>query len=226
MAHIGVGGEGVTVQGAGAVDVVPDVAFADLGVESRSEDVSAALAAAERSMGRVRTGLASRGVEPVDVRTTRTSVWREERTSPDGTTLTVVAHVTLGLRVVLRDLATAGETVHAALSDAGGDARMDSLTFGVADASAAQVRARELAFADARARAEQFAALAGRELGEVAEISEVPVGGAGPLAARREAFDAASAGSVPVDGGQESVGATVTVRWGWSDGRRGPSLGF
>jgi uncharacterized protein YggE len=70
--------------------------------------------------------------------------------------------------------------------------------------------ARSNAFADAKARASQYATLAGRSLGRVETISETVDNGGGPI------FDktvAASAGSapVPISPGQQQVTISVTV---------------
>ena len=74
--------------------------------------------------------------------------------------------------------------------------------------------ARERAFADARARAEQYADLAGRTLGEVALVEEGGGPGSDPFPVARIAAGSLSMESVPVEPGLRSVAAAVTVRWG------------
>lgn len=116
------------------------------------------------------------------------------------------------LRLSLPGTDLAGEVV-AALSDAAGDALgIDGLSLSLSDPSALQRSAREAAYADARERAEQFAALAGRELGVMRSLRDVPDqgGGPSPKLARAAAFDAAS---MPIEAGEQSVTATVTVTW-------------
>ena len=73
--------------------------------------------------------------------------------------------------------------------------------------------AREAAFADATAKAEQFAALAGRTLGSVQWIDERPDGGGPrPMMAMR-----AMAESMPVATGDAEIGVSVTVHWEFAD---------
>ncbi len=81
--------------------------------------------------------------------------------------------------------------------------------------------AREAAFADARARAEQYARLAGRSLGPVVEIREDD-GAPGPVA--RVLAAQATSDALVVEPGSQEVRATVTVRWELADpADRGPA---
>ncbi len=210
--------EGVTVTGTASIDVEPDIVVAELGVDVREPDVSTALLHAEESLERVRQALVERGVERADMRTAQTSIWREERTDERGEPLTAVVHVVLGLRVVLRDVGGAGEDVHAALAAAGDVAQMNSLAFAVSDASTALAQARDAAFDDAAAVAARYATRAGRTLGPVVAVVE----GSGDQPPRPRVLKAAamdmSRSSVPVEPGQQQIGASVTVTWRLADG--------
>ena len=92
---------------------------------------------------------------------------------------------------------------------------MDGLRFEISDPTQPRALAREAAWADAVARATHWAALSGRRLGEVQWVNE---GGsdAAPLRMGR-AMGVAKAMSVPVEAGQQTVSADVTVRWAWLD---------
>ena len=72
------------------------------------------------------------------------------------------------LSVTVRDAALVGALVDAFAGVAGNALTIDHIGFDVADPQPLLARARESAFADARAKAEQYAALAGRELGRSA----------------------------------------------------------
>ena len=112
-------------------------------------------------------------------------------------------------------VASTGELVSAA-SQAGGDnISLDSITFEVAETQAMALAAQQAAFDDARAKAEHYAALAGRGLGAVVAISESP-GFAAPMP-RKVAFDAVAAmPAQPVVAGAVSAEASVTVTWALS----------
>ena len=90
------------------------------------------------------------------------------------------------------------------------------LTLDLAERGPLAAHAREAAFDDAQDKAQQYAALAGARLGRVLAVVEgggVP--GFEPMAGRRDAMMSmkASAGGMPVEAGEHSVGATVRVAW-------------
>lgn len=206
---------GVTVTGSASVETIPDIVVAALGVDVRAADISTALRTAEASLARMRDALLAGGVDRTDLRSTRSNIWREDRTEDSGATTTVI-HVRLGLQATLRAVAVAGELVHAALAAAGTDASMDSLDFAVSDAGPALVRARDAAFDDARHVAAAYAARAGRALGRVISIVEGS-GGEGPAPRAAYAVMEKAVRSMPVEPGQQSVTAAVTVTWELAD---------
>ena len=209
--------EGILVTGSGAVEVRPDVVVVELGAQAEAPDVQDAVREASEGLGRARAALIAAGVAPSDLRTTTTSTWVEHGHDGTGPARFVAR---LGLRARLRgavlgDLDDAGALVQDVLAAAGPVARLDSTRFALADPTRAASQAREAAFADALAKATQLARLAGRELGAVAAVVEGAELGNAPvrtMAARAEAF----ASSLVLDGGEELVSASVTVRWHWS----------
>lgn len=205
--------DGVTTTGKATVRVVPDVATAVLGASVRADDVQDALARAEAAVAALRESLLADGLTPTDLRTEATNVWRDDGVRPDGTERHSVT-VRLTLRAVLRDLARAGDVVHRALVAAGDAAQLDSLTFGLTDPDEAARQARAGAYADAAAKAEQYAALAGQSLGAVVEVED----GEGPPPSPRPLARAAVAmsASLPVDAGEQEISASVRVHWAWA----------
>lgn len=201
---------GVTVTGAGEAEAVPDLAVADLGAEARAVDAERALAEAGSCLDRMRAVLRDAGVDDLSMRTTQSSTWTDS--SAVGSSRVVAR---LGLQVTLRDVATAGDVVGAAVVAGGEPARMDGIRLEISDPTQPRAQAREAAWADAVARATQWATLAGRRLGEVQWVTE---GGAdaAPLRMGR-VMGVAKAMSVPVEAGQQTVSADVTVRWAWAD---------
>lgn len=206
---------GITVTGSASVQVVPDVVTAVLGAHVRAEDVQEAFDRAGAALSALRDSLVAGGCAEADLRTEATTTWREE--AREGRPGAVVVRLTL--RALIRDVAAAGEQVRLALAAAGDAAQLDSLTFGVSDPAAAVREAREAAFADARATAEQYAALADQALGAVVEVVDDGEGAPPtprPLRARAVAMEAA----LPVDAGEQTVTARVRVRWAWATAGR------
>lgn len=200
----------VEVLGTGSASAVPDVVVLDARVQCEAADVAGALGAAT---GRVTTALqavADHGVAPADRRTTGMGVgtrWDREGRGVVGYT----AHQSL--RIVVRDRERVGELIKA-LARAAGDAfGLDGVSLEVADPAPLLERARTAAFEDARAKAEQYATLAGRTLGPVLRVTERPDPGMPvPRFAAKAAMD--SGGGMPVEAGESAVSASVTVRFG------------
>ena len=199
----------VDVTGTGSAGAAPDVVVLDVRVAVEGRDVASALAGLATRLDAAVAAAHDHGVVDHDRRTTGMGVsprWDREGRSTTGYT----AHQSLRLRVRERD--RAGDVI-AALAGAAGDALgVDAVSLEVADTGPLLVRARSAAFADATARARHWADLAGRSLGPVLRVAELPPGGTAPLPKMRlAAMDAG--GGVPVEGGESTVTATVAVRF-------------
>ena len=91
----------------------------------------------------------------------------------------VIYHVSNNVTVTIRDLAKAGDVLQAAI-DAGAN-NIYGVNFSVGNPDPVMAEARRKASEDARARAQELAALHGVEVGEVVSISEVIDGNVVPL---------------------------------------------
>jgi uncharacterized protein len=197
----------VTVSGTGSASGVPDELHLHLDVSTQADSVAVALEAANAAMSQVHTVLRDHGV--ADLSTDGLSVY--PRYGDDGA---VTGHqVTESAAARLRDLDRAGETISAACG-AGGDAvRVSELSLGFSDDSELLAEARAAAVADARLRASQYAAAAGRPLGAVLTIREGD-GDAGPVPLPKAmARDGYASSPVPIAAGSRQVSATVTVTY-------------
>lgn len=199
----------IEVTGTGQATGSPDLVVLDLRIQAERDTVAEALAAVAEAATAVLDGTArhrSGAVPPP--RTQGLNLF----TRHDREGRQVIGYTaSQQLRLTLPGTDLAGEVV-TALSEAAGDALgIDNLSLTVADSADLLVRAREAAFADALARAEQYAALAGRRLGVVRRVRDVPEAGGGPAPQlARMALDGAA---MPIQGGEHTVTATVTVRW-------------
>ena len=201
-------GRTVIVTGRGRASAPYDEATLRLAASARAANPSDATARATYSMAAMREAVLAAGAEAERLTTTHVSLNPVHDPWPK----VVGYEATLGLSVGLSDLARVGSLLVAAL-DAGGDgARVDGIGFSHADPAALERTARDAAYADARDKAEQYAALAGQRLGDVKQIAEAGVGGPVPIGKRMMAMSDA-AGAPPVDGGEGSVDAVLTVSW-------------
>ena len=206
----------LTMTGSGDASAVPDELSFGLGVTVTRTDLGAALDGASATMDRVLGALTKYGVAKADVQTTGLSMTPVYDYHPyDPPTITGY-RVTQRASVLVKELKDGGEAVAAAVAAGGNDVRVSNLRLLVGDPDAATARARDAAVAEAKAKAEQYAAASGQTLGDVLTLREVHVK---PLPttptvhlARGVAYDSALK-ALPIRAGREST--TVTVRMVW-----------
>ncbi len=198
----------VTAAGSGTVHAAPDQADMSFGVSRSNANAKSALAAASKAAEEITAALVKAGVAKEDIQTQNVSVYPNYDNNSSRPNIT---GYTAGISVVakVRDIGTLGDVINAANS-AGSDS-VSGPSFTISDDSALHSQAIDKAVADARTRAEAMAKAAGKTVGGVVSISEVPVTSApGPMydgarLAGKAAFD------VPISLGQLDVTAEVTV---------------
>jgi len=201
---------GITVTGTAGVEARPDLARIHLGVQAEAATAAEAMAALETRVTAVTGALRAAGLGDGDLRTAHLSVG--QRYSNAGTPDGYVAGCATAATV--RDLDRVGAILDAAIT-AGAD-RVDGLSMEIADPSAAYARALALAVGDAREKAEGLAAAAGLELGAIEAVAEGASTAGGPPVPF--AAELRSAKGMPVEPGEQTVTATVTVRFATSSG--------
>ncbi|HEV2348137.1 MAG TPA: SIMPL domain-containing protein [Actinocrinis sp.] len=199
---------GITVTGVGTVNGTPDTLTLDLTVTQTRGDVSSALSAADNSMNAVDTALGAKGVASADLKTSGAQVQPNYSSSGSINGYTASESLT----ATLRDLKTAGSAINAA-ADAGGNAtRIDGVSLDIEHDNSLMTQARTTAFADAKAKAQQYAGAAGESLGKPTQVTET-VNSPTPLDYRSiyAAGAASSAAAVPIKAGTAQISVTVTV---------------
>lgn len=209
-------GSGITVVGEGRVSGAPDTVRTTVGVEVVADQVDAALTRSNERAGAVIDAVREAGVAEEDVQTQQLSV-RPQFGDPTegGGRPEIVGYVATNLvEVRIRDTGRVGEVLSAAVEAGGDAARVQGLSFAVEEDDELLASARDAAFADARAKAEQYASLADGELGELVSISEQV--SAPPVVTRFEGSTEAAAGPVPIEPGTEEVSVRITAVWALS----------
>lgn len=165
--------EGIWVTGQGKVAAVPDIATLRLGVEAREASVAEAQTQAAEAMERVMDAMTDRGVAEKDIQTQYFSIQQVTKWNRETEEETVVGYrVRNVVTARIRNIDKIGVIIDA-VAEAGGDlVRIDSIGFSVDDPSDYYQEARKEAVADAEAKAEQLATLAGVSLGKPIYISE------------------------------------------------------
>ena len=165
--------QGIWVTGEGEVMAAPDIATLRLGIEAQEATVAEAQSQATEAMNSVMAALADNGVAEEDIQTQYFSIHQITTWDGEKQEQVVVGYrVTNMVTAKIRDIDEAGVIIDA-VAEAGGDlTRIDGIGFSVDDPSVYYQQARQEAMADANAKAEQLAALAGVTLGEPTDISE------------------------------------------------------
>ena len=163
----------LSVRGQAAVSVRPDVAVVTIGASVRRETAQAAFNQASASVNELQEFLRAQGVAERDITTRQITLSPEFGRPPEGQAPPIVGWRTTNiLTVKIRDFSQIGAIIDGAARILGNDAQISGISFAVEDTDAIARRARELAIADARQRAEQIAAAAGVRLVRILFISE------------------------------------------------------
>ena len=193
----------ITVVGIGQVKGTPDVADVSIGVSARGRTAGEALTTANDRAAKVIAALKDAGVSEDDLQTSGLSI--QPTYDDDVITGYQVSNM---VDARLRDIAKTGEILDAAARVAGDEIRLQGIGFTIDDDSELLKTARERSVKRARAQAEQLAAAAGVELGDVVSIDEGSF--AIPYASRGVAEDSAAA-SVPIEPGTQTLSISTTV---------------
>ncbi|MDP9861690.1 MULTISPECIES: SIMPL domain-containing protein [Streptosporangium] len=193
----------ITVGGEGSLASAPDVMRLNAGVEVRRATAGEAFAAAREAAARLTNALLKAGIEAKDLRTDELSLGPEYDDYPKVSGYRAAQ----GVEAVVRDIEAADKVIDAA-AGVGEDARLNGVSFEVSNTRKILKAAREAAFKDAAARAEQYARLAGRELGRILSIDEETVTPPPPVTFGGAMLADKAASVSP---GQQSVSVRVRV---------------
>ncbi len=202
----------VTVTGRGSCSQAPDRLTVNIGIETRQSSVPDAFSAAAAAVTAILARLHELSIPATDISSNALNV-RAETNWQEGAGNVVTGYLVSSSLAVQLDYGSEVQDVIAAAVEAGGnDVRLNGLEPSVADPSPAAAQARDAAWADAKAKAGQFAALAGRSLGAVHAVTEGELAAVGPAPAPMMTR-AVSVAALPLAAGESSVGAAVTVTW-------------
>jgi uncharacterized protein YggE len=198
----------ITVTASGTVAVVPDQARLSSGVITEAKTAREALTANTAAMQKVIAELKSAGIDAKDIQTASFRVDHRYTRPEEGKSAKIDGYtVTNDVQVLVRDLDKLGDVLDRLVS--AGANQSSGLNFEVSKAETALDEARKQAVANARRRAELYAAASGASVGEVLTITEGEA-----FAPPRPVFARAmKAEAVPVERGTETLEASVTITW-------------
>ncbi len=200
----------IVVNGTGEASAAPDTGHLAAGVVSEAETAGDAVRANSAAMQRVLDALDAAGIAKKDVRTERFQVhpvYAEPMAAPRGRPPIAGYRVSNQVTVRVRELDKVGAVLDQLV--AAGANEIGGISFSVGDPTPLLDEARKRALADARRKAELYAASAGVGLGRLLELSEDGGDMPGPMPRMARM----SAESVPIATGELELSVTLRARY-------------
>ena len=167
------------VNGEGRVEVEPDLALLDIGVDSSGLTVAEANMKVATAIDAVFRVIKARDIEDSDIQTSffniRPKYERREVKTDKGyhsTEVLVGYEVSNHVRVKIRDLDAVGNIIDEVIAAGGDDIRIKGINFTLEDMASMTTELRELAMKDALTKAEHLAELSDVRLGRARYIEE------------------------------------------------------
>ncbi len=205
----------LNVSGNGTVYLTPDIATIYIGVHTDDVDLANAVSKNNTQTQALVDALKKAGVAGKDIQTSNFSVYTNANGGIDKMTGQVIPNgtnysVDNTVYVTIRDLTKLGSLLNTAVG--AGANNINSITFDVADKTAAMVQARQKAMTNASNLAAELAKTAGLNLGEIQNIT---YSDNSPMPYYGMAGGGASAPnvSVPIQPGQTQISVTVSVTY-------------
>jgi uncharacterized protein len=196
----------LAVVGTGVATAVPDTATVILGVSATRGNVHDAVNVANADMANLMKALHSVGVQDKDVQTTSVYIQQVTNCCPSAVTGYSSSNQ---VTVTVHHLVNVSTVIMAAVDAVGNDVQLGGVNLFVANQSAQIDAARTGAMADANARAQQWARLAGHHVGGLISLSEVVA--VAPAYTCDQCGGRGGGGGVPIQPGQTTIAVTVTA---------------
>jgi uncharacterized protein YggE len=165
--------KGIWVNGEGKVNAVPDVAILSLGIQAQEVSVAQAQSEAAAAMDKVMTALKGGGVAEKDIQTQSFNIQKVTRWDDNKQQEITIGYLVSNMVTAkIRNVDNAGSVIDAVTAAGGDFTRINSIGFTVDDPKPFYEQARQLAVADAAAKAKKLADTAGVKLGKPTYISE------------------------------------------------------
>ena len=201
----------ITMTGRATIGATPDRVEITLGVSSKAETAKDALTLNNVNMNQIISTLKENGVEEKYILTSNFSIHADYQHFKDGRPAQVRGYnVSNTVRVQVQDVKKLGPLLDKVVS--AGSNQVHGIRFYVSNAEEIKDKARKKAVERARRKAELYTEAAGVKLGKVMVISEsAHHAGNNPVPMARSLK--AEATSVPISGGEQQLGVSVTISW-------------
>ncbi len=204
----------ITVVGEGRVNMKPDIAQINIGIEVVADTVRGASNEARNTMEAVMASLQAQGITEKDTQTSGFNIWVERPYGSEGPVNdSLLYHVGNSVAVTIRDLDTVGAVLDGAI-EAGAN-NIHGVTFSVADPSQLMTEARAKAVTDALSKANELADMNQVTLSNVVSVSEVIGTGGGYYSGGLRALPVAEGmgGAGPISPGELEMSIQLQVTY-------------
>ncbi len=203
----------LNVSGNGTIYLTPDIAYLYVGVHTEDPAIAKAVSNNNTQTQALVDALKNAGFAPADIQTSNFSVYTTSQYDKvTGLSTGTNYAVDNTVYITVRDLTKLGSLLNTTVN--AGANNINSLTFDVADKTAAMAQARQKAMTNASSLATELAQTAGVKLGEIQNVSysdnsptpySYGMGGGGGAAAPNV--------SVPIQPGLTQITVTVSVTY-------------
>ncbi len=200
----------MTLTGHGEVRQAPDTVTVSAGVTTQGATAAEALSANTAAMTKVMETLKAGGIPDKDIQTSNFSV--QPRYDYNNNPPKLEGYdVSNSVTVTLHDVAALGGLLDKLVQ--AGSNQINGISFGIEKPDQALDEARKAAAADARRKAEVYAAATGVKLGPIVSISEQQAYTPPPMQMRAAMKAEMAPAPVPVAAGEQTLAMDVTITW-------------
>ncbi len=206
-------GRTVTVSGQGEIVVTPDLAYIDLGVQTKAVDATKAQQENAKLMTTVIDALKKQGIKAEDIKTTNYSIYQTYDYKSNGERGDAYYVVNNTVNVKILDVTKVGNVIDAATL--AGANSVNSIRFTVKDDSKYYQDALKLAMTNAKGKATAIMSTFGKTPGLPSAVNESSSGGGlyYDYYPSNVKMDMAFAESTPIESGEIKITANVTVSY-------------
>lgn len=205
----------IQVSGTGKVSIKPDIADLVFSIEAQAKSAEIARDQAATATTALIKAIKAAGIEAKDIQTRSVALYPNYST--DGGNKVISYQLNNQVALTIRDINKVSGVIDTAVTAGGNLVRVQGVSFALDDPDSAMIGAREKAYANAKAKAEQYAKMAGFTLGSTLHISEsantipMPVPYAEARGMRGAIMDKAA---TPVEVGEQEITVNVEVMFG------------
>jgi uncharacterized protein YggE len=200
----------IAVSGHGEAQAAPDLATITMGVTTSATSAKDALVANSKAMIDLMEVLKKAGIESKDITTSNFNVGPRYDYGQGSQPPKLMGYeVSNMVTVIVRKIDAMGGVLDAGVS--AGSNQIQGISFTVSKPDAMLDEARKKAVADARRKAETYAAAAGFALGQIISLAEG--GGYQPPMPMAKTMASEAAGAPPIAQGEQTLAIDVNVTW-------------